>query len=382
MRQETNNEMDLLLRRLGRHQETSVSSDHLDADELSSFAENVLPPAARARYTEHLAECARCRDLIVQLSSSAGVVVAQETAKVSAPSALRKFLASLFSPMVLRYAVPALGLVIVAAIGFMVSRNERADSSIAEVRQQQPAQAPLPASQPQSSSSPVGESHFLYDRQTPATKTVVPGDSSSGAGAAAGSNAAPAPVVSTDDADTAQEKEANKVERKQAEAEEAPPPKPTPVTQGLKKLDAEKQRQADEVRVATANEPPAEKAADASKKEEDYRRSAAVTASRAKRAEPFMVSPQAAGRSVQRDDAADKDKNDADTRTVAGRHFRKQDNVWIDTAYKSSQSTTDVRRGSEQYRILVGDEPEIKQIADQLGGEIIVVWKSRAYRIR
>src|ERR1041384_7087923 len=110
MRQETNNEMDLLLRRLGRQQETTASSDHLDADELSSFAENVLPPAARARYTEHLAQCLRCRDLIVQLSSSAGVVVAQETAKVTAPSALRKFLASLFSPMVLRYALPALGL--------------------------------------------------------------------------------------------------------------------------------------------------------------------------------------------------------------------------------------------------------------------------------
>src|SRR6476660_752835 len=102
MRQETNNEMDLLLRRLGRQQETSASSDHLDADELSSYAENVLPAAARTRYTEHLAEFARCRYLVVQLSSSAGVVVAQETAKVSEPSALRKFLASFFSPMVLR----------------------------------------------------------------------------------------------------------------------------------------------------------------------------------------------------------------------------------------------------------------------------------------
>src|SRR5215216_454620 len=119
MRQETNKEMDLLLRRLGRRQDTPVSADHLDADELSLYAENVLPPAARARYTEHLADCARCRELVVQLSSSAGVVVAQETAKVFEPSALRKFLASLFSPMVLRYAVPALGLVVVAAIGFI-----------------------------------------------------------------------------------------------------------------------------------------------------------------------------------------------------------------------------------------------------------------------
>jgi hypothetical protein len=39
-------------------------------------------------------------------------------------------------------------------------------------------------------------------------------------------------------------------------------------------------------------------------------------------------------------------------------------------------------RGSEQFRALVADEPEIKKIAEQLDGEVIVVWKGRAYRIR
>src|ERR1043165_8678181 len=99
MKEETNNEMDLLLRRLGRRPDESVSGtngdiDHLDADELNAYAENVLPPAARARYTEHLAACARCRELVVQLSSSAAVVPV--VAKTPAPSALRTFLASLF----------------------------------------------------------------------------------------------------------------------------------------------------------------------------------------------------------------------------------------------------------------------------------------------
>ena len=84
---------------------------------------------------------------------------------------------------------------------------------------------------------------------------------------------------------------------------------------------------------------------------------------------------------AQRADVADKDKNEADIRTVAGRRFRKQDNVWIDTAY-SSQSVTRFTRDSESYRALVADEPAIKQIADQLDGEIIVVWKGRVYRIQ
>src|SRR5215475_920286 len=100
MKEDTNNEMDLLLRRLGRRPDISVSEgngdvEHLDADELNAYAENVLPAAARARYTAHLAECSRCRELVVQLSSSAGVVPV--TVKAPEPSALRKFLSSLFS---------------------------------------------------------------------------------------------------------------------------------------------------------------------------------------------------------------------------------------------------------------------------------------------
>src|SRR6185503_182166 len=100
MRQETNNEIDLLLRRLSRGQRATAAdgdlSNHLDADELNSYAENALPAAARARYTEHLAECSRCRELVVQLSSAAGVVVAEEPSRVAAPWGVRKFLASLF----------------------------------------------------------------------------------------------------------------------------------------------------------------------------------------------------------------------------------------------------------------------------------------------
>ena len=61
---------------------------------------------------------------------------------------------------------------------------------------------------------------------------------------------------------------------------------------------------------------------------------------------------------------------------------RKQGGIWIDTAYDSSKETMTLTRGSENYRALVADEPAIRTIADQLDGEIIVVWKGRTYRIR
>ncbi len=75
-------------------------------------------------------------------------------------------------------------------------------------------------------------------------------------------------------------------------------------------------------------------------------------------------------------------KSAAETRTVAGRKFRRQGRAWVDTAYNSSQSATVVRRNSEQYRALIADEPELRRISDALGGEVTVVWKGRAYRIR
>lgn len=378
MRQETNNEIDLLLRRLGRRQETSAPGDHLDADELNSYAEDVLPPAARARYTAHLAECTRCRDLVVQLSSSVGVVVAQEAVKVSVPSALKNFLASLLSPMVLRYAVPALGLVVVAAIGFMVARNEApSNAPVAERREQhQPAQPPGPASEPQPSSS---IERGLLDTTKPVNKPEAQGDTAAETGAAPPPPNA-APVVGRINAEV--QDAAKKVDQDAAEAKEAaPPPKSTPAITELKKLEAQERKQETEGRAVVGNEPSAEKAKAQDRNTPDV--AAATPSAARRRAETQGVGAlQSAGSPVTKREDAEKDKNDADTRTVAGRRFRKQGSVWIDTAYSSSRGTTDLTRGSEQYRALIADEPAIKQIADELDGEIIVVWKARAYRIR
>jgi len=73
--------------------------------------------------------------------------------------------------------------------------------------------------------------------------------------------------------------------------------------------------------------------------------------------------------------------DESQTRTLFGRHFRRVGNAWVDDTYKSSMATTKVERGSEQYRALVADEPAVAGFATQLSGEVIVVWKGRAYRI-
>jgi hypothetical protein len=77
-----------------------------------------------------------------------------------------------------------------------------------------------------------------------------------------------------------------------------------------------------------------------------------------------------------------KDSDSDEMRSVSGKRFRREGNVWVDSSYTSSRATINVTRGSEQFRALVADEPEIRAIANQLTGEVIVVWKGKAYRIR
>lgn len=69
-------------------------------------------------------------------------------------------------------------------------------------------------------------------------------------------------------------------------------------------------------------------------------------------------------------------------RTVAGHKFRCQEGVWIDNTYDSSRQTINVRRSSEDFRNLIKEDPSINVIAQRFSGELIIMWKGRAYRIR
>ncbi len=373
MNEETKNEMDLLLRRLGRRDDTSVpNADHLDADELSAYAENALPVAARTRYTAHLVECSRCRELMVQLSSAVGVIAATDIASVSKPSAWRTFLATLFTPMVLRYAAPALGLIVVAVIGFVVLRNNSTAKYVTQVTQNDqrstaPAAAPTD-SQTYSYSTSARDASSpepLNDKKATNKQSPVP----------SAPNAPP--VVSSVEADASKDKVAQaKPEQQTAAANEPPPaPKTEPAA-----TPEERQKNAD---------------IEANKKEAREMPAPAPAAQRGVRAEEekdrnthdFARAPKAADRVsgiASAGSVADLKRDDlsANTRSVAGRRFQKKGGVWIDTAYDSSKESMTVTRGSEGYRTLVADEPEIKTIADALDGEIIVVWKGHTYRIR
>ena len=130
MKQGNYNEVDLLLRSLARGRDEGpllegsnspggnrAVSNHLDADELNSYAEGVLPSPARARCTEHLADCDMCRGIVVRLTAASGKVTRSPTSEQESGLGFWQKLAVLFSPAVLRYAAPALVLTAVIGIG-------------------------------------------------------------------------------------------------------------------------------------------------------------------------------------------------------------------------------------------------------------------------
>ncbi|HZB46826.1 MAG TPA: hypothetical protein VE360_16330, partial [Pyrinomonadaceae bacterium] len=111
----------------------------------------------------------------------------------------------------------------------------------------------------------------------------------------------------------------------------------------------------------------------------------APPASRAQRSAPAGTRGRSDDDRKERASAAEADETvrvENETRSAAGRRFRREGSAWVDVEYKPSMKMTGVRRGTDGYRALVADIPELGRIAEQLGGEVIAVVKGRAYRIR
>jgi hypothetical protein len=95
-------------------------------------------------------------------------------------------------------------------------------------------------------------------------------------------------------------------------------------------------------------------------------------------------SSEVGGNATKTQSAADANRESAEekapeTRSVGGRKFKHQGNAWIDSKFKSSMTLKSISRGSSEFAAL---DSGLRSIAQQLSGEVIVVWKSKAYLIR
>jgi len=394
MKQTEKNEIDLLLRSWATREKSRSALDassvenqatgaHLDADELNSFAERALPAATRARFTTHLVDCSHCRNLVVQLTVAAGATVLKSEVSEQTGSTFWHKLRALLSPPVLRYAMPALALLGVITVGILFLSQQRQASFVARNEQAAPSQQA-----PRILTDQPGETHS----QAPATMKSSPAgelrenvagkaDKSPVLQKEVGSVGAGSTLDSTSGFAKNAPKPAAEAESQPSFAPEPAAAPPAARTQTAVTHDGERNeavaKQKEETKVGVVERETRDERAPAEDKD--------VTLSRSRKAA-------AAGRGgagtrtmeARRGDEAQSKGADyyQETFAIEGRRFRKQGNTWVDTAYDSSRPTMTIARGSEQYRVLVADEPGIRKIAERLSGEVIVVWKGRVYRIR
>ena len=457
MKPELDQEMDSLLRAHGRRAlsprartPAAQAAAHLDADELSAYAEQALPASVRAHYAAHLADCDDCRRQVVVLVRAAGLAEGREprvgiAITTAAAPAWRARLAALFAPGAWRYALPVVALLAVSGVAFFVINRSTARREATPA-----AQIAATSSSPQAPEYSHAETEQTRP-QTAARPDLVHNDTNTGSAAKAGAasqattgdtNAASAPtdliarnetkvqlpppvtVTATPTSEsidnisvlrqgTTSNQNAppslgagvglnNQANVQQSAspgsyAQEPPAAKPAPAGQGLNK---EQQARAETARAMAAAEAAADKRNDAqlSTAERDAKREREEARTRGRSDDtvhgPMRSTTAPKSKRVVEKDAPASDevvsverrKSEAGdsgaTRAVAGRQFRRQKGAWVDTAYRAGQATVNVRRNSEQWRALIADEPELRRIADALGGEVVVVWHGRAYRIK
>ncbi len=426
------------LRSWGDGAGNGLTGAHLDADELGAFAEGALPPSARLAAASHLADCDSCCGIVVGLArvagaGAAGVEVKQHAIAATgsnAPTrtpAWRALIMSLFAPRVMRFAVPVLALSLVGVVSYVALRSKSGASlemTRDTGRQNTTTQSAPSAPAGSTASNANANASGLAEQNANAAPREAPvaGAQPNAPGRGHGGAEAAAPAEADADREAAQPSTA---------APAPPPPAPVTVTaEGPADLSkaAPKAAPAEEGEVArddsryrSENKDKSTRASDA---EDNVSNDAAVQRRAQSRvgevqmpdggarnnqkrsdnnvagnygvgntgtATPPKESEGARAGTVRRDRPArpaekkaedNESGRDADTRTAAGHRFRRERGMWVDVNYKSSMRSTGVRRGTEPFRALVAEVPEVGRVAGAIDGEVIVVVGSRAYHIR
>jgi hypothetical protein len=442
MKEGFDKEIDSLLRRRARGAVTSYAdgdgaltnaSAHLDADELGAFAEGALPSPARLAAASHLADCDRCRGVVVALSRAlgGGAEVKQAAVAIPASAAAKKpaswgtWVAALFSPRALRYAAPVLALSVVAVVSFVALRTRdsgalndtmsaRPQMEVARVQPETAGSASvgtavndnragLVAQNPKEPSANKDSAGTTARQSADERGPSVSEATGTATGAPAEDAAAPPPPapVSTE----APPEMAKAAPRSVVEESEAPAKSDAKSEGRDKQKNAREAESSDEV---AANEQAAQQRSRAAQNRAGevqmpdggsrnqkrdgnvsniYGGNAGSSAAQPKESERDDRAANAARRAPssrrgEQKQELDETARSGETREVAGHRFRREGSAWVDVKYKSSMPSTGVRRGTETFRSLVADIPVLGRVAEQIPGAVTVVVNGRAYSIR
>ncbi len=412
-------QIDLLLKRHAQRATARHARNHLDADELNAFAEGSMPAATRERFVSHLGDCDDCRRLATQLMMASGagskLTLAQES--TSEGRLWSKKLAALFAPARLRYAAFAIVVIAAATVTFVVLRDrgarqftERAAKSNAtetakvEEYQQAKAQADTTEKATAKSASAIPQPTVapnvgLKQRESTVAQKSQPVMSESNSQLAINSrdampsrtpepreavpSFAPPPPGETARAQQNQNREMQTVGGLAGRKKDENANAKFGALDRIQTSENQTKRSGTLRTESAANNQPAanvRQAADdkslAKSKETD---TVSATSGSANEARIQTAAPKPALRKAPAAAPRADSEEAPSTRTIGGRKFQRQGNVWVDTKFKTSMNIKSISRGSDEYREL---DAGLRSIAEQLGSEVIIVRKGKAYHIR
>lgn len=371
-------EIDAILRRTRPGTPVSsgdVASPHLNADELSAFAENAMPESAKRLYTVHLAECDRCRKILsdtISLNAEAEPAAASAAAPAVVGSDVPWYRRLFLFPN-LAYVMGTLVLVFSGFLGYMVLQNSGGGGmSAVDISQ-------VPESQTGARGGPNFEEPMYPAASNAAANTAVSTANSNAA------NAVPVQRSVEEDSNAAGgggKDELAAVGKTQPANEAAvtmdgvtaapPPPAAVPMTAPQQKA-AEAEAQADKDDAAKAKEEVL-----AEDRKVLSQRSISELPRAAARGPAKKSAGPARDQQNQFPNRAENQYEAVVTRAVGGKKFEQKEGVWYDTAYRG-QATTNVRRGTDAFKNL---DSGLRSIANSLTGTVVVVWSGKAYRVQ
>ena len=374
MELEFDKEIDAILRKGRSGQVAAVkaaTASHLDADSISAFAENALPPRAKLLYMEHFADCDRCRkDLsqVVRMNSAAvaadGTAVSSVAATAADPAA--SWLSKLFRTPNLAMAMGALILTFGGVLGYLViqNRNNAGNSTISQVTEQEQNKGGPYVNGDAAAVS--NSANTIAANSTPPAAPTMPAAAANTAANSTGSGTGSATGSKQPESTYSMDGTTTDISKSGEVAPAAPVTvnKPAAVEEPKDSDDKAKERSVDEKRARNESDDRASRDSSpgAPKK----------TDTGATRSGPTNVQNQNQTQNQILGGAV------SATRSSGGRNFESRNGVWYDSAYKG-QSTTSVKRGTEKYIRL---DSGLRSIADSLGGTVVIVWKDKAYRIQ
>ena len=382
MDSEFDKEIDAILRN-ARHDGPVLVGDasrHLDADQISAFAENAMTEKSRLLYAAHMADCDRCRKIlsnVLVMNSEAVPATATSPSAITIAERTLPWYSSLFSFPNLAYVMGSLVIIFGGFLAFSVFQgsNELSTAKISE----QPAAAPAtteggPRYEPEDAYPHVDAS--ANSAANAAIPSAAPMSANSNANSTAGTSPGGPRVVGVNN--FALDGTASAGDSTVATIA---PPASAAATQPLAKDKEAGAR--DDVALAQpkpeakANEPTLQ---DSAKYDAKMKQQAGTPVqSGPMRNNEAQINRQYENMEAQRKRSTrDADDNRSGRKVVGGRTFEKKDGVWYDIAYQG-RPTINVRRGSDEFNRLDGG---LRSIANSLSGTIVVVWGAKAYRIQ